>query len=169
VGVAAGDVGDLGEQAVARGGRLEAQVEEQVVGDVQVVLGRLVAGVGHVLDLGAGEVGDLAGQVAHAVRLGHLVEDLHPLAALRRVLQRQLHAAHRVADVDEGARLAAGAVHGEGVADRGLHQEAVEHGAVVAVVVEAVDEALVAQRLRVLVPHTMPWWRSVMRRPSFLA
>ena len=42
------------------------------------------------------------------------------VAALRRVGDRQLDAAHRVADVDEGARLAAGAVHGERVADGGL-------------------------------------------------
>ena len=75
---------------------------------------------------------------------GHLVEDLHPLAPGRRIFQGQLHALHRIADVDEGAGLAAGAVHRERVADSCLHQKAVEHGAVVAVVVEAVGEAWVA-------------------------
>ncbi|MPM27837.1 hypothetical protein SDC9_74351 [bioreactor metagenome] len=46
--------------------------------------------------------------------------------------------------MDERAGLATGAVHRQRVADRGLHQEAVEHGAVVTVVVEAVDQTLVA-------------------------
>ena len=46
--------------------------------------------------------------------------------------------------MDEGARLATGAVHREGVADGGLHRETVEHRAVVAVVIEAVGQAWVA-------------------------
>ena len=49
--------------------------------------------------------------------------------------------------MDEGAGLAAGAVDGQRIADRGLDQEAVEHGAVVAVVVEAVDQLDVAAGL----------------------
>ena len=71
---------------------------------------------------------------------GHLVEDLHPLPLFRRVLQRQLDAAHGIADVDEGAGLATGAMHGERVADRSLHQEAIQHCAVIAVVIEAIGE-----------------------------
>ena len=82
------------------------------------------------------------------MRLRHLVEDLHAVALGRRVLQGDLDALAHVLDVDEGARLPAGAVDGERVAHGGLHEETVEHGAVVAVVVEAVDEALVALRLR---------------------
>ena len=86
--------------------------------------------------------------------LGHLVEDPHAFAALRRVLDRQLDAADGVLDVDEGARLAAGAVDRQRIADRGLHEEAVEHRAVVAVVVEAVDQPRVDPRLRGLgAPH----------------
>jgi hypothetical protein len=44
------------------------------------------------------------------VDLRHLVEDPHALAALGRVLDGELDAAHGVLDVDERARLAAGAV-----------------------------------------------------------
>ena len=55
--------------------------------------------------------------------------------------------------MDESAGLAARAVDGERVAYGGLHQEAVEDGAVVAVVVEAVYEALVQPGLAVWVPH----------------
>ena len=51
-------------------------------------------------------------------------------------------------------RLAAGAVHRQRVPDRGLHQEPVEHGAVVTVVVEPVDQPLVLAGLRGLrAPH----------------
>ncbi len=56
--------------------------------------------------------------------------------------------------MDEGAGLAAGSVDGERVADGRLHEEAVQHGAVVAVVVEAVYEALVEPGLgRLGAPH----------------
>jgi hypothetical protein len=50
--------------------------------------------------------------------------------------------------VDEGARLAARAVHRERDVERCLHEEPVEDGAVVAVVVEPVDEPLVLDGLR---------------------
>src|SRR5918999_2543278 len=86
--------------------------------------------------------------------LGHLVVDVDAVAPLRRVLQGELNAAHSVLDVDESAGLATRAVDGERVSYGGLHQEAVEDGAVVAVVVEAVYEALVQPGLRGLgSPH----------------
>ena len=51
-------------------------------------------------------------------------------------------------------RLAAGAVHGERDAAGGLHEEAVEHGAVLAVVVEAIAQPLVlGGELGVGAPH----------------
>ena len=126
---------------------MQAQVEECLGGDVQFVLVGLVARIGHVLHHGPGEACHHRGQVAHPVGLGHLVEDLHPHAALGRVGQRQLDTAGHVLDVDERPRLTAGAVHGERIADRGLHQEAVQHGAVVAVVIEAVHQPLIELRL----------------------
>ena len=74
---------------------------------------------------------------------GHLVENLDPLAFDRRVVQGQLHAAHGVADVDEGAGLT-GAMHGQRIANGRLHQEAVQHRAVVAVVIKAICQAWIA-------------------------
>lgn len=141
--VAGGDVHHFLQQTVIEGGGVEAQLDEATVIDDQIVLDRLVAGVGEVIDLGAGQGGDLLGQFAHLMALSHLVEDLDPLALGGGVLQGQLDALHRVTDVDEGAGLAARAVHGQGVADGGLHQEAVQNRAVVAVVVEAVRQARV--------------------------
>ena len=52
-----------------------------------------------------------------------------------------------VADVEEAARLAALAVHGQRVPDRRLHDKAVERGAKDAVIVVAVDELGVRDRL----------------------
>ena len=87
-------------------------------------------------------------------REGHLVEDFHGCSLRWRVFHCQLNAARSVRDVNEGAGLAAGAVHREGDVEGGLHEEAVEHRAVVAVVVEAVDEALVLDGLwGVRAPH----------------
>ncbi len=121
---------------------------------MQVVLGGLVARVRHVVYLCARALGDQPGKVAQTVSLGHLVVDVDAVAPLGRVLQGELYAAHGVLDVDESAGLAARAVDGERVAYGGLHQEAVEDGAVVAVVVKAVYEALIQPGLRGLgSPH----------------
>ena len=68
------------------------------------------------------------------------------------LLDRQLDAGEGVADVEEAAGLAAGAVDGQRVADHRLQAEAVEHGAEDLVVVEAGDQALVAGGLLGLDP-----------------
>ena len=75
-------------------------------------------------------------QLADRELLGELVEHA-VLAGLRRVQQRQLDAAHGVADVEEAAGLPAAAVDGQRVADRRLDAEAVQRGAEDLVVVEA--------------------------------
>lgn len=72
--------------------------------------------------------------------LRHLVEDLHPVARLRRVLQGQFDAAHRILNVNERAGLATGAMHGQRIVNRCLNQEAVQNRAIVAVIVEPVDQ-----------------------------
>mmetsp|Transcript_19555 Transcript_19555/g.57707 ORF Transcript_19555/g.57707 Transcript_19555/m.57707 type:complete len:408 (-) Transcript_19555:559-1782(-) len=132
---------------------VEAEELELLVGHVQGVLRRLLARVGHELQRRAGLVGDELGEVAHARRLRHLVEDLHGGARLGRVVDGELDAAAGVAHVDERTRLAARAVDREGDPEGALHEEAVEHRAIVAVVVEAVHKALVPRcLLRVRAP-----------------
>ena len=167
--VPARDLRDLPQEDVLERRRREPEAEQALVVDEQLVLRRLLARVVDEVDLRAGEAGHELRQVDDAVHLGGLVVDPHPLAALGRVGDRQLDTSHGVADVDERARLAARPVDRQRVADRGLHEEPVQHGAVVAVVVEAVDEPLVLDVSSVCVPHTIPWCRSVIRRSSFLA
>mmetsp|Transcript_13932 Transcript_13932/g.35969 ORF Transcript_13932/g.35969 Transcript_13932/m.35969 type:complete len:322 (-) Transcript_13932:537-1502(-) len=134
--------------------RVEAERAELLVLDVELVLGVLLPRVGDARDLRIAHARDNLRYVAHARRLGNLVKDLHWIARVRRVVNGKLDAAARVGDVDEGARLAAGAVDGERDAARRLHQEAVEHRAVVTIIVEAVAEALVLGRQRsVRAPH----------------
>ena len=59
--------------------------------------------------------------------------------------------------MNEGSGLAAGAVHGQRVADCGLHNKAIENRAVVAVVVKPINHALVPLGLLSLRTQTIPW------------
>ena len=79
--------------------------------------------------------------------LGHLVEHLDPVALFRRVLQRQFNAANRILDMDESPCLATGAVNRQRIADGCLDQEPVQNRAIVAVIVEPVDQLFVAKGL----------------------
>jgi len=130
-------------QTLVQRNGVQAQFEEGLVGDVQFILVVLEAGVFQIIDRHAGHLRDHVGQLAHAMRFSHLVQDLNPLAMFGWMLDRQLHAADSVLDVDERASLPARSMHRQRMADRRLHQEAVQHGPIVTVVVEAVDQALV--------------------------
>src|SRR5690606_4368463 len=77
----------------------------------------------------------------------HLVEDLDPIAALRRVVEGDFDAADGILNMDESACLPARAVDRQRIADGSLDEEAVQHRAIVAVIVEAVDELVVYPRL----------------------
>ncbi|CAB4866884.1 unannotated protein [freshwater metagenome] len=88
------------------------------------------------------------------MRFSYLVEDGGLLASGRWVVQGNLDATNRIADVNEGPGLTTSTVHGQRVTNGGLHQEPVQHGAVVTVVVKAVNESLVEGGLRSLgSPH----------------
>src|SRR6202040_1225180 len=65
------------------------------------------------------------------------------LATRGRILACNFDASYRVTDVEEAAHLPALAVHGEWLADGGLHAEPVEHGAEHVVVIEAIDKGFV--------------------------
>src|SRR6202020_1506784 len=83
------------------------------------------------------------GQFEYAVRFRNLVQHADAGAVFRGIGDGQFNTAHGVRYVDQRARLAAGPVHGQRVPDGALHEEPVEHGAVVAVIVEPVDQPLV--------------------------
>ena len=133
----------LAQQPVGQRDRIEPEREELVVLHDQLVLVGLLARVGQVHHLGPGQPRHQSRKIAHPMCFGHLVEDLHPLASLGRIRQRQLDAAHAILDMDEGPRLPARAMHGQRIADRRLNEEAVQHGAVIAVVIETVDQLFV--------------------------
>src|SRR5690606_2383340 len=90
------------EPLLQRGG-IEPEGEELLVLHHEIVLRRLLARIGEVGDRRPGHARDELGEIAHAVRLGHLVEDLHTVAALRRVFERQLDATDGILDMDECA------------------------------------------------------------------
>ncbi len=130
----------FGQQAPFQRRRIQAEGQELRVLHVELVGGRLVARVPVEAHLGTGDLGNELGQLTDGVGLGHLIEDLDPIAPLGWIGEGDLDTADGVADVDERPGLAPGAVNGEWVPHRRLHEEPVEHGAVVAVVVEPVDQ-----------------------------
>ena len=123
--------------------RLQTKTQGTVIDHMQVVFIGLAARIGQHRDLGPRSGSDQPGQIAHPVVFGHLVQNIHPFAPLRRVLQRQIDTAAGILDVDEGAGLAFGAMHGQRIADRGLHQEPVQRRAVIPVLVETVYQPVI--------------------------
>src|SRR5271170_5982773 len=85
-----------------------------------------VARVGRRAPANAGHFRDSLRQVDHAMRLGHLVEDDDPAAVVSWAADGQFDAADRISYVDKGARLPAGSVDRQRIADRRLNQKAVE-------------------------------------------
>lgn len=142
-----GHLSHFQKKSLGQLGWLQALLQEQVVLHMKVVFSGFLSRVGQVGDLRPSELRHQFRQVAHSVGLGHLVEDHHAVSLAWRVLNSQLNAAHGVAYVNERPGLTSRPVHSQGIADGGLHQEPVEHGAVVTVVIETVDESLVEHRL----------------------
>src|ERR1022692_4106494 len=147
--VSLGDAEQRIDQRVRQQVRLEAELDEPGVVHVVVVVVKLDAWVIQVLDLdrvraapgdGLGDLGDRHG-------LGHLVEDPE-LAPVGRILAGDLDTADGVPDVDDAAGLAAVAVNGQWLAQHGLDNEPVQHGAEHRVIVEPGGQPLVLGRLR---------------------
>ena len=143
---------EIAQQLITEEERHEAEVQKLGVRRPVVVLFGLDPGILEVDDLrSAGCVGDLLRQLADGERLGELVE--HPeLAGLGRVSDGQLDTGERVPDVEEAARLAALAVHGQRLAGCSLDHETVEHGPEHRVVVETRRQIGVQRRLRGRLP-----------------
>ena len=141
------DLGNLIEKSLVQRNGLQTQIAELLVGNIELVLGSLLSGVGKHVHFNAGLRGHESGNIADSAGLGHLVKDLHSLSGLGRVVDGNLNAAGGVGNVNESTGLSAGAVDGQGNAHGSLHEEAVEDGAIISVVVEAVDQALVLNGL----------------------
>lgn len=150
------DLRDLVKKSGVERDGIKAKVAELAVGHLELVLGGLLPGVREEVDLHTGLVGDELRHVANAPGLGDLVEYLDALPRLGGIVDRDFDAPGGVSYVDEPARLSSGAVNSEGHAHRALHEEAVQDGAVISVVVEAVHEALVSDGLRGVGPPHDP-------------
>ena len=88
------------------------------------------------------------GKVTNPHSLCNLVEYIDHITDLGRILECELEAPRSVCDVNKAARLPTCTVDGERNADGGLHEETVQNSAVVAVIVEAVDEPFILLRQR---------------------
>lgn len=85
-------------------------------------------------------------QLVDAPHLSKLIKHTH-LALLGRVVNRDLDAAHSVANVQVAARLATLAIHRQGVPNCCLHDKAIEGSAKDAVIVQTVEQEGVSHGL----------------------
>lgn len=79
------------------------------------------------------------GQISHPVLLGYLVHDFDRRALFGWMRHGQSHTTHRIADMNERARLTPCAVPSQRMTNGRLHQKAVQKRAVVPVVIKTVD------------------------------
>ena len=63
------------------------------------------------------------------------------------VIDGNLNASGRVRDVNESSRLSASSVDGQRDVQRSLHQESVQHRAIVTIIVKSVDESFISDSL----------------------
>src|SRR5437667_409731 len=107
----------------------------------------LHARVGDVIDFdGEAELSSGGRHQMRKVEDGKLFRELIIDAALgsrRRIVAGDLDATHRVANVEETARLSALAVNREGLSDGRLNTKAIQDGAKDIIIVEAIDQRLI--------------------------
>ena len=141
------NLGNLIEKSLIQRNGLQTKVAELSVGNIKLILGSLLTGVGEHVHLNTGLLGNKRGNITDSAGLSHLVEDLHALSGLGGVVNGNFNAAGGVGNMDEGTGLSSGTVDGQRNAHGSLHKETVEDGAVISVVIETVDKALVLDRL----------------------
>src|ERR1700674_3079690 len=127
--------------------RLQAQIDQLRMFSVVVVLLRLHAWVGEVVDL-HGDAEFFCGGFHQMRQLqdGKLFRELIVAPALAsgcRVVTGDLDATYRVPNVEETARLSALPVNGEWLADGRLHAETIKDGAENVVIIEPIDQRLI--------------------------
>mmetsp|Transcript_13738 Transcript_13738/g.22072 ORF Transcript_13738/g.22072 Transcript_13738/m.22072 type:complete len:280 (-) Transcript_13738:633-1472(-) len=135
------------EQTGIQGDRIQSEIAEFAIGDVQLVFGCLLAGVGDEIGFYAGQLGDHFCNVSDTTGLGNLVENFDPVALFGRVVDGNFNASGSVSNVNESTGLASCSIHGQGHTHGALHEETVQNGSVVSIVVESVDQAFVQDGL----------------------
>ncbi len=121
------------QQGIRQVVRLQPQINQFGVRSVVIVLLGLHPRIGNVIDF-HGDAHLFRGPFHHVrqVQHGKLFRELVVNAALalfRRVLAGDLHAAHRVSNIQEAPRLSALAIHRQWLPDGRLHAEAIQYRA----------------------------------------
>src|ERR1700681_2716604 len=138
-----GDFLDLPKQATVEHDRLEAEADKTAVFDVQVVGVRFFARIGQMRNRHPSQSGNHLRQIDDPEGLGHLVEDAHTFAFLRRVHDRKFDTTNGILNVDERPRLTAGAMNGQWKADGCLHEKTIEDCSIITIIIESIDEPLI--------------------------
>ncbi len=107
-----------------------------------------MARVGDHLGFDTSHLGNHGSDIADSSGFGDLVKNFDTFASGRRVEDGEFNASGSIGDVDEGTGLSTGSVNGQWNTHGTLHEETIQDGTVVTVVVESVDQTLVEGGLR---------------------
>ena len=135
------------EKTRIQGDWVKTQVAEFLVGDIQFVFGSFLARVGDEFGFDTGHFSNHGGDVADSSGFGDLVQNFDTFALLWRVVDSEFDASGRIGDVDEGSGLSSGSVNGQWDTHGTLHEETIQDGSVISVVIESVHQTFVKDGL----------------------
>mmetsp|Transcript_24 Transcript_24/g.49 ORF Transcript_24/g.49 Transcript_24/m.49 type:complete len:343 (+) Transcript_24:89-1117(+) len=130
--------------------RVPSELTEVLIYNFEFVFGFFITWIRNCFDFAASRREFLAErrQVANAVSLGNLVEDRDAVALVRRVLSGKSDAASSIGNVDKRTRLSTSSIRCDIKAKSGLDGKTVQNGSVVAIDIQAVDEARITFSFR---------------------
>jgi len=137
------NLSNLIKQSSIQSNRVQSQITKFLIFGIKFIFGSFLPRIWYSIDFNTGLLGYHSSYVAYTAGFGDLIEYFDTVALVGWVGDSDFDAACGIGDMDESASLATGAVDGEWDSHGALEEEAVEDGAVVTIVVEAVDEAFV--------------------------
>ena len=135
------------EKTLVQGNRVESEIAELFIRNIQLVFRGFLAGVGDEVGFDTSQFGDHASDIANSSGFGDLVQNFNSFTGFRRVEDGEFDASGSIGNMDEGTGLSSSSVNGQWDTHGTLHEETVQDGTVISVIVESVDQTFVANGL----------------------
>jgi hypothetical protein len=139
---------DFVEQSSVQSDGIQAQVAEFFVGYLQFILLGLLTGVRDEVCLDTSHTGDHFGNITNTSGFGDLIKNFDTFSLGRGVVDGNVNAARGIGNVDKGTSLASSSVDSQRNTHGSLHEETIQDGSVVSVVVKSVDQTFIQDGLR---------------------